>query len=97
MTEIRIHDILIPPGEAVHLKIPISRLPSHTLIDLPVFVFRGTAPGPNLLLSAGIHGDEINDRKGRRRACLDCGRSLEGELPDPCSASGKPHLSQVTT
>ena len=67
MTEIRIHDILIPPDTAVHLKIPISRLPSHTLIDLPVFVFRGTAPGPNLLLSAGIHGDEINGIEVVRR------------------------------
>lgn len=67
MTEIHIHDTIIPPGKAVHLKIPISRLPSHTLIDLPVFIFRGKADGPSLLLTGGIHGDEINGIEVVRR------------------------------
>jgi len=29
----------------------------------------------------GVYGDEINDRDGRRRLCLDCGRALDGPLP----------------
>lgn len=60
MAEIHVYNTLIPAGKSVHIKIPISRLPSHTLIDLPVFVFRGKTDGPGLLLTAGIHGDEIN-------------------------------------
>jgi hypothetical protein len=71
MTEIHIHDTPIPPGKAVHLKIPISRLPSHTLIDLPVFAFRGRAEGPHLLLTAGIHGDEVNGIEVVRRLIND--------------------------
>lgn len=67
MTEIQIYGNLVQPGKAVHIKIPISRLPSHTLIDLPVFVFRGKADGPCLLLTAGIHGDEVNGIEVVRR------------------------------
>lgn len=37
------------------------------------------------------HGDEILWRGGRRRVCLDCGQSLDGPLPDPCSWTGEPH------
>ncbi len=48
------------PGEEVQIDIRIARLPSHTWIDLPVFVFRSKLEGPSLLLTAGIHGDEIN-------------------------------------
>jgi len=48
------------PGQEVNIDISISRLPTHTLIDLPVYVFRGKKEGPSLLLTAGIHGDEIN-------------------------------------
>ncbi len=60
MAELQIYNTFIPVGKVVSIKIPISRLPSHTLIDLPVFVYRGKADGPGLLLTAGIHGDEIN-------------------------------------
>lgn len=41
------------------------------------------------------HGDEINERGGRRRVCLDCGRSLEGDLPLYCYQTGKLHFSYV--
>jgi len=67
MTEIQLYNTPIPPGKAVHIKIPISRLPSHTLIDLTVFVFRGKTDGPHLLLTAGIHGDEVNGIEVIRR------------------------------
>lgn len=60
MPDIYIYNTPVPVGKAVSIKIPIARLPSHTLIELPVYVFRGKADGPGLLLTAGIHGDEIN-------------------------------------
>lgn len=47
-------------GHRLRINIPIARLPSHTLLDMPVFVYKGKEKGPNLLLTAGIHGDEIN-------------------------------------
>ena len=42
-----------------------------------------------------VHGDEIIDRNGARRACLDCGRSLKGSLPDLCAVTGRLHPSVV--
>jgi uncharacterized protein len=60
LRNIVINGIKVLPGQEINIDISISRLPSHTLIDLPVFVFRGKKEGPSLLLTAGIHGDEIN-------------------------------------
>jgi uncharacterized protein len=67
MREIVINGVNIPPGKQVQINISISRLPSHTLIDMPVFVFRAKEDGPCLLLTAGIHGDEINGIEVLRR------------------------------
>lgn len=47
-------------GEDRHLYLRIAKLPTHTNIDLPVRVIRGREPGPVLLLTGGLHGDEIN-------------------------------------
>jgi predicted deacylase len=50
----------VAPGENKLLKISIDRLPTGTLIDIPVYVFNSKNPGPTLLIQAGLHGDEIN-------------------------------------
>lgn len=50
----------IPLGSSVQIHLRIARLPTHTNIDLPVYVFRAKEPGPTLLLTAGMHGDETN-------------------------------------
>jgi uncharacterized protein len=76
MRDITINGLKILPGQQVQIDISISRLPSHTLIDLPVLVYRGVKPGPCLLLSAGIHGDEINGIEVVRRL-------IEGNLLMP--------------
>ncbi|MGV3589318.1 MAG: succinylglutamate desuccinylase/aspartoacylase family protein [Adhaeribacter sp.] len=47
-------------GQQVLIRLNISRLPSGTVIDIPVHVFRGAEDGPVLLLMAGMHGDEVN-------------------------------------
>lgn len=47
-------------GEDRHLYLRIAKLPTHTNIDLPVRVIRSEKPGPVLLLTGGLHGDEIN-------------------------------------
>ncbi|MBT2160406.1 succinylglutamate desuccinylase/aspartoacylase family protein [Zobellia barbeyronii] len=50
----------VKPGESKLLNISIDRLPTGTLIDIPVYVFNSKKPGPTLLVQAGLHGDEIN-------------------------------------
>lgn len=77
MTKVEINGIKIPPGKSAQINITISRLPSHTVIDLPVFVFRAKEDGPSLLLTAGLHGDEINGIEVIRRLLVD-----ESLMPD---------------
>ncbi|MDH3214873.1 MAG: succinylglutamate desuccinylase/aspartoacylase family protein [Candidatus Krumholzibacteria bacterium] len=48
------------PGQTVQINLNIARLPSHTVIDVPVNVYRAKKAGPVLLLTAGLHGDELN-------------------------------------
>lgn len=48
------------PGQNKLLKISIDRLPTGTLIDIPIYVFNSKNPGPTVLVQAGLHGDEIN-------------------------------------
>ncbi|MBU2948187.1 succinylglutamate desuccinylase/aspartoacylase family protein [Zobellia uliginosa] len=50
----------VKPGESKLLNISIDRLPTGTLIDIPIYVFNSKNPGPTLLIQAGLHGDEIN-------------------------------------
>lgn len=47
-------------GEQAEIFLEIARLPTYTNIDLPVHVYRGQEDGPVLLLTGGLHGDEIN-------------------------------------
>ncbi|MEM9141631.1 MAG: succinylglutamate desuccinylase/aspartoacylase family protein [Bacteroidota bacterium] len=58
----------VVPGEDRLLRIPIDRLPTGTLIDIPVYVFNAQNPGPTLLIQAGLHGDEINGIEIVRRS-----------------------------
>lgn len=57
---IQINGEKIARGEDRQLFLSIARLPTHTNIDLPVRVIRAEKPGPVLLLTGGLHGDEIN-------------------------------------
>jgi len=57
----------IQPGEFKEININIARLPSHTLIDTPIYVSRGPEDGPVLALIAGMHGDELNGMEIVRR------------------------------
>jgi predicted deacylase len=66
----------IKPGEFKEIDVKIARLPSHTVIDTPIYVSRAVDEGPVLALVAGMHGDEINGVEIVRRM-------LEGELHRP--------------
>ena len=51
---------IIPPGRSQIVELPVSRLPTQTVLSLPVTVVNGVEAGPKLWLSAAIHGDELN-------------------------------------
>ncbi|HLG03579.1 MAG TPA: succinylglutamate desuccinylase/aspartoacylase family protein [Bacteroidia bacterium] len=57
----------IGPGEHAQVVLNIYKLPTHTLIEIPVFVFNGKEAGPTILFLAGMHGDEINGIEVLRR------------------------------
>ena len=57
---IKIADEVIKPGEDKQIQLGIARLPTYTNIDLNVRVIRAKEDGPVVLLSGGLHGDEIN-------------------------------------
>lgn len=60
----------IAPGESLDINLGIARLPTYTPIDLPVRVIRAKRQGPVLLLTGGLHGDEINGVEIVRRMLL---------------------------
>ena len=61
----------VVPGEHRLVKISIDRLPTGTLIDIPIYVFNSHNPGPTVLVQAGLHGDEINGIEIVRRMLQD--------------------------
>lgn len=65
--EIVISGERVAPGEQKLLHINIDRLPTGTLIDIPIYVFNGKEAGPTVLIQAGLHGDEINGIEIARR------------------------------
>ncbi|MDO5510987.1 MAG: succinylglutamate desuccinylase/aspartoacylase family protein [Weeksellaceae bacterium] len=51
--------------------LPVAHLPTRTEIDIPTYVYRAAEPGPTVLFSGGLHGDEINGVEIVRQI-LDC-------------------------
>ncbi len=60
MRKLIIDGISIEIGEQRSLELSVARLPSGTNIHMPVHVFRSKEDGPTILLSGGMHGDEVN-------------------------------------
>ena len=50
----------IAAGESKTLNFSIAKLYTATKVEIPVIVERALEPGPTVLITAGIHGDEIN-------------------------------------
>lgn len=57
----------IPAGRQKTILVDIARLHTRTAFDLPVIIHKAKEPGPVVLLTAGIHGDEINGVEVLRR------------------------------
>lgn len=48
------------PGESVKINFKTAKLYTTTVVEVPVIVERAKKPGPVILITAGIHGDELN-------------------------------------
>ncbi len=59
-TGLQIGNVTVSPGQHQQIDLPVARLPTQTMLSLPITVMNGTQSGPSLWLSAAIHGDEIN-------------------------------------
>ena len=50
----------IHPGTSRELNFNLAKLHTNTPIELPIIIERSKKPGPTVLFTAGIHGDEVN-------------------------------------
>jgi predicted deacylase len=58
--EITILGQCIEPGKNYELKFDLAKLHTRTKIEVPVIISRAKKEGPCILISAGIHGNEVN-------------------------------------
>src|SRR5690554_7947857 len=47
-------------GESRRLDFSIAKLYTSTKVEIPIIIERSKIPGPMVLLTAALHGDEIN-------------------------------------
>ena len=59
MKEISINKVKVKAGEKADIKIPIAKLPTHTVIDLPIFIRSSPIEGPVVLISGGVMGQPV--------------------------------------
>ena len=59
-SELKIGGTVIRPGQRRLVELAIPDLYTHTSLNIPVQVINGRQDGPRLMVSAAIHGDEIN-------------------------------------
>ena len=50
----------IKPGESKEVSFDVAKLHTTSSIDVPIIIERSKKPGPTILCTAGIHGDEVN-------------------------------------
>lgn len=52
--------VSIKPGESIEANFDVANLHTSTPVNVPVIIERSKKPGPIILFTAGIHGDEVN-------------------------------------
>lgn len=50
----------VAPGESATINFNVAKLYTTSTVEIPVIVERSKIPGPVVLITSGIHGDEIN-------------------------------------
>jgi len=53
-------DTKIYPGESKEINFDVANLHTASPINVPIIIERAKKPGPIILFTAGIHGDEVN-------------------------------------
>ncbi len=77
----QIQGFSVAPGKSQKFEVPISRLSTGTQLSLPATILNGKYSGPKLLLSAAIHGDELNGIEIVRRILSETDpRTLRGTI-----------------
>lgn len=78
---ITVGDVTVQPGRKVQIELPFARVVTGATESLPVKVINGRSAGPNVWLSAAIHGDELNGIQIIRRVIKDLdAKSLRGAV-----------------
>ena len=52
--------VTILPGESKEVNFGLANLHTTSTVDVPIIIERSKLPGPTILFTAGIHGDEVN-------------------------------------
>ena len=55
-----IDGITVQPGSRAKVELPLAQLYTQTPLNVPIHVIHGRKPGPVFMVSAAIHGDELN-------------------------------------
>lgn len=63
--------VTVRPGRKVQIELPFAKVVTGATECLPVKVINGRSAGPNIWLSAAIHGDELNGIQIIRRVIKD--------------------------
>ncbi|MFB9055418.1 succinylglutamate desuccinylase/aspartoacylase family protein [Mariniflexile ostreae] len=53
-------DVKVYPGESKEVSFDVAKLHTSSSVDVPIIIERSKKPGPTVLFTAGIHGDEVN-------------------------------------
>ena len=59
-TSIEILGKAVSQGKGIQINLDIAKLHTRTKIEVPIIIERAREPGPTVLITGGIHGDEIN-------------------------------------
>ena len=59
-TNIEVLGKSISRGKGLQINLDIAKLHTRTKIEVPIIIERAKEPGPTILITGGIHGDEIN-------------------------------------
>lgn len=70
----------IKAGQWRALRIPIGHMITHQQVELMVHIRRGRKPGPRMLVTAALHGDEINGVQVVRRLLRLSLKRLSGDM-----------------
>ncbi|WP_179343250.1 succinylglutamate desuccinylase/aspartoacylase family protein [Winogradskyella ursingii] len=63
MSDKKILEILgesVPLGKSAIVNFEVAKLHTQNSIQVPIIIERSKKPGPTVLITAGIHGDEVN-------------------------------------